>query len=95
MRVPEMINKTENIDFLFEQLFNYKEHDVYTWFHHACYKALKQDKKDALESIEKALKLGFGNYFMLTNDNDLELIRNASEFKTLLQTYFPAETKKN
>ncbi|MEO7394058.1 MAG: hypothetical protein ABIU11_03900, partial [Chitinophagaceae bacterium] len=81
------------IDFLFEQLFIYKDHDVYTWFHHACYKALKQDKKDALECIEKALKLGFGNYFILTADNDLAFIRDTPEFKLLMTTYFPLDDK--
>jgi uncharacterized caspase-like protein/Tfp pilus assembly protein PilF len=77
------------LDKIFVLMHNYKNHDVFTWYHNACYKALKNDKNAALESIQKALELGFGSYYMLTNDRDLALIQNTSEFKTLLHKYFP------
>jgi tetratricopeptide (TPR) repeat protein/uncharacterized caspase-like protein len=89
IRIPGLIDNTENTTYLFDQLFNYKQHEVLTWYHHGCYKALKQDKNGALESLENSLRLGFGNYFMLTSDNDLSFIRNTSEFKLLLKKYFP------
>jgi tetratricopeptide (TPR) repeat protein len=89
LREPILKEDPSRLDFIFSRLFNIKDHDVYTWYHHACYKALKNDKKAALESIEKALKLGFGNYFMLTSDDDLLPIRNTPEFKQLLKKYFP------
>lgn len=75
-------------------MFEYKDFDVYTWYHHACYKSLIKDKATALASLEKSLKLGFGNYFMLVSDNDLNYIRSFKEFKALLLKYFPAEAKK-
>ena len=93
IRVPGLINNTENTTYIFDQLFNYKQHEVLTWYHHACYKALKQDKNGALESLENSLRLGFGNYFILTSDNDLSLIRNTPEFKLLLKKYFPDKVK--
>ncbi|MEO7922555.1 MAG: caspase family protein [Chitinophagaceae bacterium] len=89
-----LINNQAAFDYIFPQMFLYKDYDVLTWYHYACYKALKQDKKTALESLEKALKLGFGSYFMLTSDRDLDLVRDTPEFKSMLQKYFPAEVKK-
>ena len=93
MRVNGNIDSSRNIDYYFQLLFNYKQHEDLTWFHHACYKALQKDKDGALQSVEKALKLGFGNYFMLTSDNDLAFIRNTPEFKALLEKYFPNYSK--
>jgi hypothetical protein len=94
IRVPGLIDSTRNVNFLFDQLFNYKTHDDLTWFHNACYKAMKKDTAGALESLEKSLKLGFGNYFMLTCDNDLAILRDIPEFKALVQQYFPEQNKK-
>ena len=90
-----MTDSAKNLNFLFDQLFNYKQHEEWTWYHHACYEAVKKDKNAALESIEKALKLGFGSYFMLTSDNDLAFIRDTPEFKALLGKYFPDEVKEH
>jgi tetratricopeptide (TPR) repeat protein len=95
IRVPGFIDSTGKIDFLFNQLFNYKQHQDLTWFHNACYKALKKDKPGALGSLGKSLQLGFGNYFMLTCDNDLALIRDMPEFKALVRKYFPEKSTKN
>jgi tetratricopeptide (TPR) repeat protein len=93
LRDAELQNDTARIQLVFSRLFNTKDHDVYTWYHHACSKALKQDKKTALESLEKSLKLGFGNYFLLTSDDDLSLLRDSPEFKALLKKYFPDKNK--
>jgi tetratricopeptide (TPR) repeat protein len=93
-RVPDLIYNSKNIDLLFEQLFNYKQHEALSWYHKACYHALLKDKQASFESLEKSLKLGFGSFFQVTFDNDLDLIRNSPEFNTLLQTYFPGETGK-
>jgi tetratricopeptide (TPR) repeat protein/uncharacterized caspase-like protein len=93
LRDAELKNDTTRLELVFTKLFNIKDHDVYSWYHHACYKALKQDKNAALESIEKSLKLGFGNYFMLTSDDDLSLIRDTPAFKELLKKYFPDKFK--
>ena len=95
LREERLKGMTDKLELIFSRLFNYKEYDVYTWYHHACYKALRKDKIGALKSIEKALSLGFGTYFMLTSDNDLEFIRNTPEFVALLKKYFPEETKRS
>ncbi|MEO6612116.1 MAG: caspase family protein [Chitinophagaceae bacterium] len=94
IRDTTLLHNTKAFDYVFPQMFHYKDNDVLTWYHHACYKALIKDKKTALESLEKSLKLGFGNYFMLTSDNDLAFIRDSPEFNALLRQYFPAEVKK-
>jgi len=94
-RVPGMLNNIENINVIFDQLFNYKEYDTQTWYHRACYYSMKQDRKAALESLEKSLKLGFGSFFQVAYDADLDFIRSSPEFKPLLQTYFPEEMKKS
>ena len=94
LREERLFAMDDKLEFIFTNLFKYKEADVLTWYHHACYKALKKDKATALESLEKSLKLGFGNYFMLTSDSDLDFIRDTPEFKALLAKYFPVEVKK-
>ncbi|MEO6253077.1 MAG: tetratricopeptide repeat protein [Ferruginibacter sp.] len=94
IRVPGFIDSTENINEVFDRMFNYKPEDVWTWYHHACWKALQKNKAAALESLEKSLKLGFGDYFMLVSDNDLSFIRETNEFKVLLERYFPDKGKK-
>ncbi len=95
MRMPGYIDSTQKINFLFDELFDYKMHQELTWFHYACYKALRKDTAGALESLTKSLRLGFGNYFMLTADNDLAIIRDTPAFKALVREYFPGNGKKN
>lgn len=94
IRVPGLIDSTSAVDYVFEQLFTYKQYEATTWFHHACYKAMKKDKTGAVESLDKALKLGFGSYYQLIGDKDLDFIRQSPEFNVLLEKYFPEETKK-
>lgn len=55
---------------------------------------MKKDKTGAIESLDKALKLGFGSYYQLIGDKDLAFIRQTPEFIALLKKYFPEETKK-
>src|SRR5205085_9430966 len=54
IRDTTLINNVAAFDYVFPQMFHYKEFDVLTWYHHACYKALIGDKKTALESLEKS-----------------------------------------
>lgn len=91
IRVPGLIDSVENIDPLFDLLFNYKQEDAWTWYHHACWKSLSKDKTATLESLEKAMKLGFGDYFMLTSDNDLSFIRATPEFSAMMKNTFPTK----
>lgn len=89
IRVPGLIDSVDNINFVFDQLFNFKQEDAWTWYHHACWKALQKDKTAAIESLAKSMKLGFGDYFMLMHDNDLEIIRSMPEFAAMMKKYFP------
>lgn len=95
IRIPGLIDSTATVNYVFDQLFTYKQHEAITWFHYACYKSMKKDKAGALESLEKSLQLGFGSFFQLTADRDLDFIRQTPEFNTLLAKYFPEEIKSN
>jgi lipopolysaccharide biosynthesis regulator YciM len=88
-----LFNLNDKIELIFSTMKNYKEYDVYTYYHYACYKALQKNKDAALDNIKKSLELGFGNYFMLTSDADLDYIRNTPEFINLLKQYFPDKMK--
>jgi tetratricopeptide (TPR) repeat protein len=81
--------KTEIYNVLFDELFKFKEFDAYTNYHYACYRASENDINGALDSIEKALKAGFGNYFLLSSDDDLIQLRTNSRYIALLKKYFP------
>jgi tetratricopeptide (TPR) repeat protein/uncharacterized caspase-like protein len=91
IRVPGLIDSTATVNYLFDQLVNYKQHEAITWYHHACYLAMKKDKSGALESLEKALNKGFGSYFQFAYDKDLDFIRNTPEYNVLVKKYFPEE----
>lgn len=95
IRMPDLIDSTDIINNFFELLLNYKQEDVWTWYHHACWKSLQGDKEATMESLEKSMKLGFGDYFMLTNDNDLSYIRTTPEFSIMMNKYFPDKWKKD
>jgi len=92
MRDSVSLHTNQVFEYIFPKMFAFKDYDMFTWYHHACYKALLNDKTAALQSLEKALKLGFGTYFLLVADNDLAPIRNTKEFKALLLKYFPRES---
>lgn len=94
IRVPGFLDSTANINYIFNLLENYKQEEVWTWYHHACWKALQKDKVNALESLEKSLKLGFGDLFMIKNDTDLDSIRETSKFQELIKKYFPDKNNK-
>ena len=64
---------------------------MYSWYHYACWKSLNHDMASALESLEKSLSAGFGGYYQIQNDTDLDFIRNSQRFKDLMKKYFPAE----
>lgn len=93
MRSSGLIKNTENINWLLEQMFSYKQHEAITWYHQACYKSMIEDIPAALESIEKALKLGYGNIYSLKYDADLENVRKTPQFKALVSKYFKVNLK--
>jgi uncharacterized caspase-like protein/Flp pilus assembly protein TadD len=93
LRDPALFRLNDKIELIFSKMKNYKEYDVYTYYHYACYMALYKNKDAAIDNIKKALNLGFGNYFMLTSDADLEYIQNTPEFISLLKQYFPDKVK--
>ena len=64
----------------------YKEEmaaDVY--YNLACCYALTAQKKLALETLEKSIRVGFKDYRNMLNDSDFESIREDKKFKSLLE----------
>jgi tetratricopeptide (TPR) repeat protein len=92
-RVQGLIPTEENINFLFEEMFVFKQYDVYTWYHYASIMSFLKKKKEALEALEKTLSLGFGLQYLLLHDKDLDYIRNTPEFKAMMKKYFPGGKK--
>ncbi|MBP5495852.1 MAG: transglutaminase domain-containing protein, partial [Bacteroidales bacterium] len=64
----------------------YKEEmtaDVY--YNLACCYALTAQKKLALETLEKSIRVGYKDYRNMLNDSDFESIREDKKFKSLLE----------
>lgn len=55
----------------------------------ACSLALLKRKTDALRALGEAVKLGYTDYDWMSQDPDLESLKNASAFKTLLTQLKP------
>lgn len=89
IRVPGLIDSSRQVNYVFEQMGQYKQHETLTWYHKACYYSLKKDKRLALASLMQALDLGFGSLYQIKYDHDLDFIRNTPEFATILKKYFP------
>ncbi|RYY62453.1 MAG: tetratricopeptide repeat protein, partial [Chitinophagaceae bacterium] len=77
------------LDTLYKHMLDYKLHEPWSWYHHACWKAQQKDNSTALASLQKALALGFGQYEMLQCDGDLAPLRETPGYKALLKKYFP------
>lgn len=92
LRNDKLLHNSKSVQYFFDQLFIYKQHDVYSWYHYACYKSLVKDMEGALSSLENSLRLGYGNYYTLLYDADLSFIQSTTEFKNLLRKYFPKES---
>jgi len=94
LRDPQLFTMTDKIDLIFSFLKNYHEYDPWTYYHLACCKALQKDTAGALYNLRQSLTLGFGNYFLLTSDHDLALVRETAEFHALLRQFFPDKVKR-
>ena len=89
MRARKLDRDDADIDYWFGRMKRYKEYDFWTYYHYACYMALRNRKDAAIDNLKKAMAAGFINHFLLTSDDDLAGIRDTPEFKALLKQYFP------
>jgi tetratricopeptide (TPR) repeat protein len=55
----------------------------------ACSLALSKRRADALRALGEAVKLGYTDYDWMSQDPDLESLKNASAFKSLLAELKP------
>lgn len=77
---------TTAIDSQWVDAMIYKEEmtaDVY--YNLACCYALTAQKKLALETLEKSIRVGYKDYRNMLNDSDFESIREDKKFKSLLE----------
>jgi len=77
---------TTTFDSQWEDVMAYKDNlaaDVY--YNLACCYALTTQKKLALETLEKSIRLGYKDYNNMLNDKDFETIRGDKKFKSLLE----------
>ncbi len=61
--------------------------DMGNYHNAACLYARMGRKTDALQYLEKALSMGFKRFAHISNDDDLDVLRDMQEFKTLIQKY--------
>jgi tetratricopeptide (TPR) repeat protein len=88
LRVPELLEKQKNIEIIFEQLSQFKQHEATTAYHLACYRSLIGDANGSIAAMEDALKKGYGDAFALRNDLDLSAIHKLPSFGKLMKQYF-------
>ncbi len=58
--------------------------DNLAWYNLACVHARLGRKRQALESLNKAIENGYGALLHMTRDSDLDSIRNTPEYKAIL-----------
>jgi predicted Zn-dependent protease len=55
----------------------------YLWYNLACARARSGSRSSALDALEEALALGFGNRELMVSDEDLESLRDEPRFRAL------------
>jgi len=77
---------TTTFDSQWEDVMAYKDDLVANVYYNlACCYALTAQKKLALETLEKSIRLGYKDYGNMLNDKDFENIRKDKKFKSLLE----------
>jgi hypothetical protein len=96
--LKEIFKKYEKLPTEYKKAFSsfnsYKRDYLYNL---SCIYSLKNDQKNALTYLKKAIKEGFIDYEHLKNDSDLDNIRNLKTFKSLtepLKTHYLSILKK-
>ena len=77
---------TTTFDSQWEEVMVYKEElTANIYYNLACCYALTAQKKLALETLEKSIRMGYKDYRNMLNDKDFENIREEKKFKSLLE----------
>ncbi|MFT3824323.1 MAG: transglutaminase-like domain-containing protein [Chitinophagaceae bacterium] len=64
---------------------NYQYRLAITYYNLSCTYALLNDKKPALDNLEKAVKNGYTNYSHMQVDADLDVIRNSERYTAIVK----------
>ena len=63
-----------------------KENNPYVWYNMASVYALMGDKKNALDSLKRAVNNGFDDALSLQEDSDFESLRQEKEYQKLIES---------
>ena len=66
--------------------------DPVAWYNLACSYSLTKHTQESLESLQRAIKLGYDDFEYLGNDPDLAFLRNSPEFQRFLRTLSPSRS---
>lgn len=53
----------------------------------SCFYSLKNNKKEALKFLKKAIELGYRDFDYIENDKDLNNLRNETKYKSIIKKY--------
>jgi predicted Zn-dependent protease len=67
--------------------------DPLVWYNLACSQALLELRGEALQSLRKAVKLGYSDHEWMSSDADLRSLREEKAFKVLLRRLSERERK--
>ena len=68
-----------------ERLSHLCAEDPLTWYNLGCSLALVGRKEDALESLSRALELGYDDYEWMKKDSDLSSLHGDPRFESMLE----------
>ncbi len=76
-----------------QKLTQLEPDDMTIWYNLACSLAVLNRRDPALQALRRAIKLGYSDHEWMSRDQDLNSLRNDSEFKTLLKRIANPVTK--
>jgi Flp pilus assembly protein TadD len=63
--------------------------DPYVWYNLGCSLALLSRKREALNALTKAIRLGYRDFDWMNRDRDLQSLKDDQHFRGLLQQIAP------
>lgn len=74
------------VEFL-DRILSENPDDASSWYEATCLYSRLENTDKALSCLEKALELGYREFNHISNDDDLDYIRDSAEFQSLIEKY--------